>query len=65
MTRLAGIAPVRNGRTFTFVLDRPRLLAIEVNGDRFRNLHLFANEIETAPPQPEDPDVRQKVPQLG
>lgn len=38
----------------TFMLDRPRKLSIEINGERFGNLHLFANPLETAPPMPDD-----------
>lgn len=37
-----GIEPVVDGSTLTFTLDRPRNLSIEVNGDIFHNLHLFA-----------------------
>lgn len=43
--------------TFTFTLDRPRNLSIEVNGDRLHNLHLFANPIETDIPSPTDTNV--------
>ena len=32
--------------TFMFRLDRPEKLSVEVNGDRKRNLHLFANNVE-------------------
>ena len=31
---------------FVFRLERPEKLSIEINGDRKRNLHLFANDIE-------------------
>ena len=37
-----GIEPVVDGSTLTFTLDRPRNLSVEVNGDIFHNLHLFA-----------------------
>lgn len=40
-----------------FVLDQPRKLAIEINGERFANLHVFANRIEDDAPQPEAPNV--------
>jgi hypothetical protein len=43
--------------TFTFTLDRPRNLSIEVNGDRWHNLHLFANPLETDVPSPTDTNV--------
>ncbi|MDQ0060306.1 glycosyl hydrolase family 28 protein [Paenibacillus harenae] len=45
------------GSELTFELDRPRKLAIEVNGERFANLHLFANKIEQSPPRPGDENV--------
>lgn len=41
-----GITPEINGNTLTFKLDRPRNLSVEVNGDIFHNLHLFANPID-------------------
>ncbi|MCR2807597.1 glycoside hydrolase family 28 protein [Paenibacillus soyae] len=44
--------------TIRLTLDGPRKLVIECNGDRFGNLHLFANPIEADAPSPEDPNVR-------
>ena len=41
-----GITPQTDRRTLTFKLDRPRNLSIEINGDIFHNLHLFANPID-------------------
>ncbi|MGN1212237.1 MAG: glycosyl hydrolase family 28 protein [Candidatus Cryptobacteroides sp.] len=41
-----GIVPQLEGNTLTFTLDTPRNLSIEVNGDIFHNLHLFANPID-------------------
>lgn len=38
-----GIEPSVEGNTLTFTLDRPRNLSVEVNGDIFHNLQLFAN----------------------
>ena len=35
----------------TFKLDRPRNLSVEVNGDIFHNLHLFANPIDKNKPK--------------
>ena len=35
----------------TFKLDRPRNLSVEVNGDIFHNLHLFANAIDVNKPK--------------
>lgn len=37
-----GITPSVDGKCLTFTLDRPRNLSVEVNGDIFHNLHLFA-----------------------
>ena len=46
-----GIIPQINGNTMTFTLDCPRNLSVEVNGDIFHNLHLFANPIDTNKPK--------------
>jgi hypothetical protein len=41
------------GNTITFKLDRPRNLSVEVNGDIYHNLQLFANpRIPTNPRKP-------------
>lgn len=45
-----GITPQVNRNTLTFRLDAPRNLSVEVNGDIFHNLHLFANPIDTHNP---------------
>ena len=45
------ITPSISGNTMTFKLDRPRNLSIEVNGDIFHNLHLFANPIDENKPK--------------
>lgn len=52
-----GIIPKVEGNTLIFELDRPRNLSIEVNGDIFHNLHLFANPIDTYIPNKKDPDL--------
>lgn len=44
------ITPAVSGDTLTFSLSSPRNLSIEVNGDIFHNLHLFANPIDTHRP---------------
>lgn len=44
------IHPSVSDSTLTFTLDRPRNLSVEVNGDIFHNLHLFANPIDTHRP---------------
>jgi len=54
---IANIQPVISGNTFTFILNEPKKLSIETNGDTRRNLHLFANPIETDIPDPKDPNV--------
>jgi len=45
------------GSVVTFTLEQPRGLAIDVNGDIFENLQLFANPVEWNQPDPDDPDV--------
>ena len=50
------VEPAIAGNTLTFTLTRPRNLSIEVNGDTFHNLQLFAGAID-APPPPQGPDV--------
>lgn len=52
-----GIAPHVDGDTLTFTLMQPRNLSVEVNGDIFRNLQLFANPLEESRPDPSDPRV--------
>lgn len=39
---------------FTFRLDRPAKLSVELGGDRLGNLHLFANDVETETYEPDD-----------
>lgn len=55
--RSVGVRPTVQGGKISFHLDRPSMLSIEINGDRFRNLHLFANEPEADAPDPEDANV--------
>lgn len=45
-----GIEPAVNGETLTFTLSRPANLSVEVNGDIFHNLHLFANPLDAHRP---------------
>lgn len=40
-----------------FVLDHPSNLSVEVNGDIFHNLHLFANPIEQFVPSKKDTNI--------
>ncbi len=44
-----GIRPEMEPKRITFLLDKPMNLSVEVNKDRFHNLHLFAGAIEEAP----------------
>lgn len=46
-----GITPQISGNMMTFKLDCPRNLSVEVNGDIFHNLHLFANPIDENRPR--------------
>lgn len=46
-----GITPVIDKDTLLFTLDRPRNLSVEVNGDIFHNLQLFANPIDKNAPK--------------
>lgn len=52
-----GITPAVRGNTITFSLSEPRKLSVEVNGDIFGNLQLFADPVETSRPDPNDPNV--------
>lgn len=52
-----GITPRVEGDTLAFTLTQPRNLSIEVNGDIFANLQLFANPPEESRPDPQDPNV--------
>lgn len=45
------------GRTLQFKLNRPANLSVEVNGDIFHNLHLFANPIDTFKPDRRDTNL--------
>jgi hypothetical protein len=51
------IASSHHGNTIRLSLDKPSKLSIEINGERFRNLHLFANPIEVSKPTIDDPNV--------
>jgi hypothetical protein len=51
------IAPSVKANTITFSLSQPRNISVEVNGDIFHNLQLFANPVEVTKPDPNDPNV--------
>jgi len=53
----AGIDGVVGGNRVTFMMDGPRKLSLEVNGNRFNNLHIFANPNEEDVPNPADSGV--------
>ena len=44
-----GIKAVQTGRTLRFTLDRPRYLSVEINGDIYHNLQLFADRVMDKP----------------
>lgn len=44
-----GIVPECDGKEIRFTLDKPAALMIEVNGERFHCLHLFAGSITETP----------------
>ncbi|BBC32020.1 Endo-polygalacturonase [Streptomyces graminofaciens] len=46
-----------DGATVSFTLTEPRNLSLEIDGEKFDNLQLHANPIETKCPDPDDPDV--------
>jgi len=52
-----GLTPEIKGNTLTFVLSKPCNLSVEIDGDRFHNLHVFTNPLETDVPAENDPDV--------
>jgi hypothetical protein len=52
-----GVRPAWSGNVATFTIDGPQKLSVEMNGDRFHNLHLFANPLEDDVPCAEDAGV--------
>jgi hypothetical protein len=51
------IAHKIKGNTVTFFLSKPADISVEVNGDIFHNLQIFANGLETNQPNPADTNV--------
>lgn len=51
------IASEVRGNTVYFKLNRPSNLSVEINGDIFHNLHLFANPVESFVPDPKDTNL--------
>ena len=52
-----GIQPHLKNQSMTFKLDQPQNLSVEINGDIFHNLHLFANPLVKNVPDKNDPNV--------
>ena len=52
-----GITPQIKDNVLSFSLKQPRNISVEVNGDIFHNLQLFANPLEVSRPTPDDPNV--------
>ncbi|MDP3916425.1 MAG: endo-polygalacturonase [Bacteroidota bacterium] len=52
-----GIEPQISGNTLTFKLNQPCNLSVEVNGDIFHNLQLFANPIDEFIPDKKDSNL--------
>lgn len=48
------ITPTISGDTISFTLYNPANISVEVNGDIFHNLHLFANPIDKHRPTPKE-----------
>jgi hypothetical protein len=46
-----------NGKTILFKLNKPANLSVEVNGDIFHNLHLFANPVDDFKPDLRDTNL--------
>ncbi len=49
----AGIKAEYDAKTIRFTLDRPQKLSVEVNKERFHNLHLFARALQEDIPDPD------------
>jgi hypothetical protein len=52
-----GIKHEINSNTITFTLVKPANLSVEINGDLFHNLHLFANPIDDFVPNAKDTNL--------
>lgn len=53
----AGIAPILEGGTIRFKMDRPQYLTVILDGDDRRVLHLFVAAPQVDIPRPDDPNV--------
>lgn len=54
-----------SGDTVRFSLNQPRNLSVEINGDIFHNLHLFANPIDKNRPTPKEIKKRKDLIYFG
>src|SRR5208282_256422 len=52
-----GITPTNNGNVMTFNMTNGQNVVLEVNGNAFEALHIFANPTDTNVPSPSDPNV--------
>ncbi|TXG39051.1 glycosyl hydrolase family 28 protein [Seonamhaeicola maritimus] len=52
-----GVESTVEGNVITFSIDKPSNLTIEVNGDWYESLHIFANSFEENVPDKDDPNV--------
>ncbi|WP_162257750.1 LamG-like jellyroll fold domain-containing protein [Agromyces sp. Root81] len=52
-----GIEPSIDGNVITIPLAEPKNIVLEINGDMYDALQIFANPIETDVPSPTDPNV--------
>ena len=52
-----GITAAAEGREITFEARPGDRLTVEINGDEYHSLHIFANQAETEHYDPDDPDV--------
>ncbi|MFY0686458.1 MAG: hypothetical protein JXQ90_04785 [Cyclobacteriaceae bacterium] len=52
-----GIVPVIDGKDIFIPIDKPANLTVEVNGDWYESLHIFANPFEENIPDSDDPNV--------
>jgi hypothetical protein len=52
------LTPEVSGSQITFVIGGPTKLVLEINGERYRNLNILANPVDTAVPAPGTPGVK-------
>lgn len=52
-----GIEPTINGNEITFSVDKPQNIVLEINGNQYNALHIFANPMEEDVPSEGDENV--------